>query len=708
VTYDALVVGGGFYGARLAALLRTTGRSVMLVEREPALLARASLRNQARVHNGYHYPRSLLTALRSRLNYDRFLNEYADCVDRSFPHYYAIARGASKVTQTQFAEFCRRIGAPLLSAPAAVKRLFDSSRIDAVFEVQECAFDADRLRSRVTRELRDAGVDVALETEAMRVRDGLGGPMRVVTVGRSGEQEIETGLVFNCTYSRLNRLLHQSNAPIIPAKHELTEMALVEPPRELAGAAVTVMDGPFFSLMPYPSRGLFTLSHVRYTPHASWQERQGDDVSDGDARLATRTTRFTHMVRDAQRYLPVMSGSRYVDSVWEVKTVMPRSEQDDSRPILLQRSTTHPNCFTVLGAKIDSVYDVEEALTETLGLAAPPVSRPAAQPKSPAVTTPRSSESLISIVAPLESDSTPATVEAFVDETVAVLRGIVTHYEIVLVDDGAPAETTERVRALLARHDFVRFLRLSRHFGEETAISAGLDVAIGDYIIVMLPNMDPPALIPEFYERARAEADIVYGVRLHRKAEPLWYRAGARLFYWYMNSVVGVGIPEDSTQFRCMTRQVVNAIAQIRGPDQYLRLLTSYIGFRKQGFPYAPINRTGQPTVRPKADAAHLARALIIDHTTHPLRLVLRGGMLAAGVNAAWVALRPGVGGQSLWSALALFLITTMIGTTGEYVGALARRMRDRPAYYVREEHTSSVLLREERKNVVDATRDGP
>ena len=138
-----------------------------------------------------------------------------------------------------------------------------------------------------------------------------------------------------------------------------------------------------------------------------------------------------------------------------------------------------------------------------------------------------SADSLISIVAPLEGDS-PDAVEAFVEETVAVLRGLVTHHEIILVDDGAPEATVARVRTLLERYDFVRFLRLSRHFGEETAITAGLDVAIGDYVIVMLPNMDPPSLIPEFLERARGDADIVYGVRLHRKNEPFWYRAGAR------------------------------------------------------------------------------------------------------------------------------------------------------------------------------------
>src|SRR4029077_13077482 len=121
----------------------------------------------------------------------------------------------------------------------------------------------------------------------------------------------------------------------IPAKHELTELALVEPPESLGGAAVTVMDGPFFSLMPYPSRGLFTLSHVRYTPHCNWHDKPGEPVTDGEWLRANADTRFVHMVRDAQRYLPAMRETRYVESLFEMKTIMPRSEQDDSRPILL-------------------------------------------------------------------------------------------------------------------------------------------------------------------------------------------------------------------------------------------------------------------------------------------------------------------------------------------------------------------------------------
>jgi glycine/D-amino acid oxidase-like deaminating enzyme len=189
----------------------------------------------------------------------------------------------------------------------------------------------------------------------------------MITLEHEGdESQIDADLVLNCTYSRLNRLLVNSGASPISMKHELTEMALVEPPIELAGAAVTVMDGPFFSLMPYPSRGLFTLSHVRYTPHCTWQDETDAPIYDGDSLLSSRASRFVHMARDATRYLPAMRGARYVDSLWEVKTVMPRSEQDDSRPILLRRSAEHPACITVLGAKIDSVYDVEEALRRLL------------------------------------------------------------------------------------------------------------------------------------------------------------------------------------------------------------------------------------------------------------------------------------------------------------------------------------------------------
>jgi glycosyltransferase involved in cell wall biosynthesis len=324
-------------------------------------------------------------------------------------------------------------------------------------------------------------------------------------------------------------------------------------------------------------------------------------------------------------------------------------------------------------------------------------------------------EALISIVAPLENEGGQA-VEAFVTETIEQLRTIVTHYEIILVDDGTHDDTLGRVKDLLARYDFVRLLRLSRHFGEETAIAAGLDAAIGDYMVVMLPNMDPPALIPQFFERVRSNAaDLVYGVRLHRKNEPAWYRLGASVFYGYINGVLKAGLPRDSTQFRCMTRQVVNAITKIRDPESYLRTLTSYVGFRKEPLPYTPINRNARPSARPIGDAFHLLRSLTIDYSTQPLRFTAWTGVFSAVLLTALSGWQFYAGRNDPARARALdpvmfvlstqfLIVTVVLAAMAAYIASIARRTRARPAYYVQEEHTSSVLLSEARRNVVAET----
>lgn len=119
--YDAIVIGGGFFGCKLSLYLKQYLRRILIVEKEVDLLQRASYVNQARVHNGYHYPRSILTGLRSKVNFPKFINEYQDCVDSSFDKYYAIGKILSKVTANQFKLFCQRIDVPIEPAPQAVK-----------------------------------------------------------------------------------------------------------------------------------------------------------------------------------------------------------------------------------------------------------------------------------------------------------------------------------------------------------------------------------------------------------------------------------------------------------------------------------------------------------------------------------------------------------------------------------------------------------
>lgn len=346
--YDAAVIGGGFFGCAVALRLRRYRPRVVLLEQRGDLLQRASYANQARVHGGYHYPRSPLTAERSRVNFPRFVKDYADCIDTSFVKYYAVARQSSKVTGRFFEHFCRRIGAPIAPAPAEIVRLFNPDTVEAVFRVEEVAFDAGRLKERLRRELAAAGVVVRLSTSVTNLAPGDGG--RVCLETTTGNVEAEQA--FNCTYSELNTLLKARGAAI-PLKLEMTELSLVEPPPPLKRIGVTVMCGPFFSCMPFPARGLHSLSHVRYTPHYSWQ----DGANEPAPRPAVRTN-FVRMMRDAARYLPLMSACRYEGSLWEVKTVLPASEANDSRPILFQRHAGVPNHHCILGGKLDNVYDV--------------------------------------------------------------------------------------------------------------------------------------------------------------------------------------------------------------------------------------------------------------------------------------------------------------------------------------------------------------
>lgn len=364
--YDALVVGGGFYGLYVAEFLARTGQDVLLCEKRDGLMERASYVNQARVHHGYHYPRSILTAFRSRVNFPRFCGEFPECIDRSFEKLYAIARDFSSVSATQFRLFVERIGAPIEPAPADARALFDPDHVEEVFLVTEHAFDAHKLRDVMLRRVRDAGVEVRIGNGIARVaaapNDAI--DLELDSAAGAGKTMRARG-VFLCTYSQTNQILAASALPLVSLKHELTEMCLVEPPAALRARGVTVMCGPFFSCMPFPPRGLHTLSHVRYTPRFHWFDGDGPYRSADDILAqCPRDSAFRSMLRDARRYLPALADCRYRDSLWEVKTILPRNEIDDGRPILLRRHHGLRNLHVILGGKIDNVYDVVDSLKD--------------------------------------------------------------------------------------------------------------------------------------------------------------------------------------------------------------------------------------------------------------------------------------------------------------------------------------------------------
>jgi glycine/D-amino acid oxidase-like deaminating enzyme len=356
--YDAIVIGGGFYGLRVALFLRQQLglKRVRVFEREPAVMERASYINQARVHNGYHYPRSILTAYRSRVNFPAFVDEYRDAIVDDFDHYYAIARIHSKVNAHQFELFCSRIGAYWEPAPKSVAALFHPGRIERSYVVKEPAFDSRILRDILLERIADAGGIEIGTNDAVRTISPL--PDGTISL-EATSGTYRAGRVVSTTYSRVNLLHTASGLEQIPLQHEVSELVLVDVPDAFRRSGITVMDGPFFSVMPFPSRGAHTLSHVRFTPQYRWREGSGQPELDPQRVLEATNSRsgFAEMRADVIRYVPALATMKQVGSLKEVKTVLAKSDLDDSRPILYRENHGIPNYTCIMGGKLDNIYD---------------------------------------------------------------------------------------------------------------------------------------------------------------------------------------------------------------------------------------------------------------------------------------------------------------------------------------------------------------
>ena len=129
--------------------------------------------------------------------------------------------------------------------------------------------------------------------------------------------------------------------------------------------AVTVMCGPFFSVMPFPAKRVYSFSHVSYTPHYEWAEEPCRDYAAHQPPFPLMS-RFDQMQRDASRYMPILSKCKQTGSLWEVKTILPQSDANDSRPILFKPDSRVPNVISVLGGKVDNIFDLDDVLFDQL------------------------------------------------------------------------------------------------------------------------------------------------------------------------------------------------------------------------------------------------------------------------------------------------------------------------------------------------------
>ena len=360
-THEVAIIGAGFFGLRVALFFAKKGMDVIVLESENSSFSRASTINQARIHNGYHYPRSYSTAISSHNHYQRFCDEHSYAVNLNFQNVYAIAKKNSHTTSKQFESFCELVDIPLEKTPSDISNLFSSDLIESSYLVEEAVFDGEKLKDSLLNELNKySNVEIIFNSKVRKiyVKDGLAN-LQVHDLQYKAEK------VFNTTYAGINILLQDSGFEKLDFRLELTELAFVKLPKEIKKLGFTIMDGQFFSSIYYPALNCHSLSHVRYTPHIEWNEK---DYCIDPYNLADKSqkSKYLHMLNDAKRYIPILKSAKYLHSKYTIKAVPVRNETNDGRPIVLKEHINDRDLLVVsiLGSKIDNIYDLEKYLNK--------------------------------------------------------------------------------------------------------------------------------------------------------------------------------------------------------------------------------------------------------------------------------------------------------------------------------------------------------
>ncbi len=324
---------------------------------------------------------------------------------------------------------------------------------------------------------------------------------------------------------------------------------------------------------------------------------------------------------------------------------------------------------------------------------------------------------VISVICPLHNDAD--ILRGFLEELSSVLRANFEFYEIVLVNDGSQDATGQMLEAAFRNCERLRCVSLSRSNGREVAISAGLETAIGDFVVIMVPRTDPPDLIPAFVKACREGDGLVTGIRSTPKRASLLSRIGSRIFHAYCRTCLGFDFQENTTDFRCLSRHVVNAVTRFHDRHRYLRIFTARIGLRHTTIAYEPLTRGAEHPPESLFTEINHAIEIVVANSKHPLRLVSRLGLALSALNALYIAyivtiylfknrVAEGWTTSSLQSTTMFFFIFLILAVLCEYVGRILEESQNRPLYFITDEKSSPVTLENTMtKNIVNESRAG-
>lgn len=314
------------------------------------------------------------------------------------------------------------------------------------------------------------------------------------------------------------------------------------------------------------------------------------------------------------------------------------------------------------------------------------------------VTSPetRAPEPEISVVLPVYNEE--AGLHEVHRRLTEVLEAHGQSYELILVNDGSRDGSWARIRELSDRDARVCGVNLSRNFGHQIAITAGVELSRGAAVIVMDSDLqDPPELIPQMHERFRQGYDVVYAQRRVREGETWFKEWTAKLFYRLIRRMTTIEIPVDTGDFRLMSRRVVNDLNRLQEQSRFVRGLVTWVGYNQTPILYDRARRYGGATKYPFAKMLKFALDGITGFSSQPLRLASHLGLMFAFASLTLMLVLMVyklAGGQGIipgWTSLAVAVLflggvqLLAIGILGEYIGRIYEEVKRRPLYLVRE-----------------------
>ena len=307
--------------------------------------------------------------------------------------------------------------------------------------------------------------------------------------------------------------------------------------------------------------------------------------------------------------------------------------------------------------------------------------------------TPRSSNPVsLSVVAPCFNEE--EVIHTLHKRLTEVLVSVGIPYEIVLVDDGSKDKTWPMMQEMSLKDPHLKCIKLSRNFGHQMALTCGLDQATGEVILVIDADLqDPPELLPKMIEKWKEGYDVVYGKRTSRAGETALKKFFAFSFYRILTRIAGVHIPEDTGDFRLLSRPALNALLSLRERHRFIRGMVSWVGFAQTPINYERSERFAGETKYPFRKSLILAFNAIVSFSYIPLRLASYlgfGTSIFAGIYIVLIiALKIlGINVPGYTSMMATILLLggsqlVVLGIMGEYIGRIFEQGQNRPLYLV-------------------------